>query len=129
MKRGVELLVVLSVAALVWSTLVPAASVYRWVTEDGEIVYSDRRPDPGAELVEVRDLGTPGEDEDADDESAEAEARRAERCAEAERMLAQYEEASFLFREEEDGSETILTDTEREQEIERLRGVVERSCS
>jgi len=108
-----------------------ASSMYRWIDEHGEIIYSDRRPSPEAErLDEGPAWGEAAEEAEAGEApDAEAEAEREARCAEAQRMLAEYEQSEFLFRETEDGDEEILTSEEREAEIERMQGIVERTCN
>ena len=131
MKLSHCLVVAALMIAVVGSSMVSAGTVYRWIDEHGEIIYSDRRPSAEAErLDEGPAWGDSAEREEAGDGvDAEAEAEQEARCAEAQRMLAEYEQSEFLFRETEDGGEEILTDAERQSEIERMEGIVERACN
>ena len=131
MKFSHYLAVAALMVAVVGTSVASANTVYRWIDEHGEIIYSDRRPSPEAERLDAGPAwGEAAEEAEAGEApDAEAEAEREARCAEAQRMLAEYEQSEFLFRETEDGGEEILTAAEREAEIERMRGVVERTCN
>lgn len=133
MKISQYLAVVALVMAVLGSSMVSAGTVYRWIDEHGEIIYSDRKPSPEAERVDegeewgqaVEQRGQASEEGGPD---AESQAEQEARCAEARRMLSEYQGSEFLFRETEDGGEEVLTEDEREAEIQRVQEMVNRAC-
>ncbi len=131
MKLSHWLVVAGLMIAVVGTSVVNAGTVYRWIDEHGEIIYSDRRPSPEAERLD--DGPAWGEEAEEAGEGgapdAEAQAEQEARCAEARRMLAEYQQSEFLFRETEDGGEEILTEAERQAEIDRMQGIVDRACN
>lgn len=113
------------------------AEVYRWQDAQGNVIYSDQRV-PHAEKPNLR---TPMPIQQSKPESqmkvnaadSKPSAKVAsdaaqERCAKAKEILARSEKAQYLYQEGEDGNRIVLTDSEYQQELERMRQMVKKSC-
>ncbi len=113
------------------------AEVYRWQDKQGNTIYSDQ-PVPHAEKPNLRTSAPtqpsqPGSQTNVNATNSKPSAKPAsdvvqERCAKAKEILARAEKAQYLYQEGEDGNRIVLTDSEYQQELERMRQMAKKSC-
>lgn len=126
-----------------------AAEVYRFIDENGNVVYTDR-PVPGAELVDVdlpflggrplprssRSSGGASEAGVANEEEPQAASRseptaeqRAANCEPARERLERYATAHRLYRTTPDGEREYLTSEEIDEARAQAAADVEQWCN
>lgn len=126
----------LTVAALML-LLAPVASaeLYRWVDDNGQVHYSDKKPNQNEQRTSAAETlqfapGTAAAKARRDRAAAEAlEAEKvAERCGAARAQLETYRRAVSLVREDANGNEVELLPSERVELIERSQAKVAEAC-
>jgi len=138
--------------ALASTPLVAHAAIYKWVDEDGNVVYSQQKP-PGYTKVEVLEEPSPpvsdeeakeqleslrekaeaaGEERDLKEKVAEEIAEREERikknCEIARQNLALLETPARVTLQDAEGNPYFLEEEERQAKIEEARDQVARYC-
>lgn len=144
------------IPALLLLTALPlaAAEVYRYVDDDGQVVYTDR-PVPGAELVNVEasfigDGPRPRPSPTASDDSGSGEPgsgggenggsgepgadeltpdQRAQNCERAQERRERYTNARRLYRTTEDGEREYLSSDEIDEARAQAAADVEQWCN
>jgi hypothetical protein len=133
-----------------------AQTMYKWVDEKGTTHFSENPPPddgktkaskvepkvtpPSSPASASRDTPEKWRAQEADfkrrqvernqrEETSEREkAQRANACESAKRRVAFLANTHRIFRDNADGSRTWLTDSQREQEIDKMRDVVREKC-
>lgn len=129
-----------------------AAQVYKWVDEQGNVHYGDRRPGTGSEPSVVELPAAPSKDADheerslrrqrlleafeaereeqrqADAESAAARQERNRKCAQVRTELAKLERANIVYSQDESGSRIYMSDEERAEAAARVRDWIDEHC-
>ena len=103
-----------------------ADEVYRWVDEKGIVHYTDRKPKQYSKRIKT--IKAPASDAQAVASNDTEEATKASRCTEYKKLLSDYEGAQSLSRRDADGSERLLTVTERTQLLDDTRKQIEAFC-
>lgn len=146
MRRLIPVLMLLAACPLT------AAEVYRFVDENGQVVYTDR-PVPGAELVNIEapfvgggprprpslsaDEGTESETAEAGGSGAQSAAARSEptpeerarNCREARERRERYMTSHRLYRENPDGEREYLSSEEIDEVRAQAAADVEQWCN
>lgn len=125
-----------AVACVLAATALPAqAELYRWVDANGQVHYSDKKPNQNAAPAgdaETLQFAPGSAAAKAQRDRAEADAREAEkvaaRCSSARSQLDTYTRAVSLVRQQPDGSEVELTPEQRAELIEQAQRNVASNC-
>lgn len=154
-RRGNAALASALVAGAVVAAADVHAEIYKWVDENGQVHFGERRPaDAAAERVDVRTRRSPGtaatsnETQPAEEQQVRevplTPEQRAQKRAEIERLKAAHakrcqEARDQKFKlttgggrvlvESEDGSVATITDEAREQRIAEADKAIEESCN
>ena len=123
-------------AMLLVAVAAPAqAELYRWVDDNGQVHYSDKKPNQNTAPTGVAETlqfapGTAANKAKRDQAAAQAleDEKVAERCAAARRQLNTYRRAVSLVREAPDGTEVELLPEERVALIEQSQAKVAEDC-
>lgn len=133
LHRVLPLLPVLG--ALAFAGPVSAQPAYKWTDENGVVHYSDQPPPDNAkaERVDLRAGGPRAERPEEDVEAAPTEGARSAQsvnaCEAARRNITVLEENSRVQMDlDGDGTPEELTPEQREQELERARGLAALLC-
>lgn len=112
-----------------------SAQVYRWVDDDGQVHFSDKKPTeadreaPPAETLQFAPGSTAAvAQRQAQQQAALREEARAERCQQARNQLDTYSRAVSLVRTGPDGEDVELLPSERAELIERAQAKVAGAC-
>jgi len=128
-----------------------AADAYRWVDEHGQMHFTDRPPAAGGKRLELAPQPAapraappdrvPDRDrllqmyerereqrEAAKAEQDQARAERRRRCAHTASTLRDYQAGGPLYQRRPDGSRKYFTAADKDREMARLRGLLDRHC-
>ncbi len=145
-KLAFVALILLSVVMLPAS-----AGVYKWVDENGNVIYGDKPPDTNAKKLQIKPAPIFDEgyqkrlkqrqklldtiDDDRATELAEKQkleenqALQAERCQRVQADLTRMQNAGYLYEETDDPfNPTILSDKQRLQEQKRYQDYLDKNC-
>lgn len=144
-------LIALTGAALVSVTAVAEdRDVFKWVTTDGQVIYSDRPQDDDAQRLSLTSKATDNaritaakqarieaaqtarlkelENVQVAESESEEKARYTENCKRAQKALASLLEASRLYLPTEDGGRRFLTEDEKALRVAKARADVKDWC-
>ncbi len=143
--------------ALVLFALLPvivmpaSAGVYKWVDENGNVIYGDKPPGPKAQKLQIKQAPPADQgyrdrlkkrqklldtlDDDRENEQANAqklaerEALQQERCQRVQADLTRMKNAGYLYEETDDPfNPSILSDEQRTQEQRRYQDYLDKNC-
>jgi hypothetical protein len=147
-------LIILVLPALLFLQTATASSLYKWVDENGNIVYSQTMPPPGAKVLQqprIRGLRTPPPPAESDNApqqaqpatstisaSSEAEPSRnltedqqeqyREYCQNLSKNLELLKQPKRVYVGTEDGGRHYLSDEEREEKIRSTNEKITKHC-
>jgi hypothetical protein len=139
---------------LVWCAAAYAGgTIYKWVDEQGNVHYLDTPPPPGGNYQIIHKSPAPGQDPTAvmnelkkkveavdkaretqqqsqqqRTQQADLETKRAESCEQAKQNLEILAKSSHPIRTEADGKQTVLTEEQRRDEVQKNQKLVEQYC-
>lgn len=152
MNLPVNTPLVLILLTLCFVYVLPAeAGVYKWVDENGNVVYGDKPPDKEAKKIRIKPspatdqgyserlkkrqklLDTIDDDRNSEQAAAqklaEKEAIQEERCQRVQADLTRMQNAGFLYEETDDPfNPDILSDKQRAQEQKRYQEYLDKNC-
>ena len=142
-------------AGLVLATAAPAQKMYKWVDEKGVTHFSENPPADGTKATTVEPRVTPPSGPVAPPKGTNTEAWRSQeadfrkrqvergqreqaetreraeleqKCAEARKRLAFFEEHGTIYSRKDDGSKTYMSEAQREARINELRSDIREHC-
>jgi hypothetical protein len=144
----------LAIACLALAAVTAGAqTMYKWVDEKGTTHFSENPPPDGKKATKIEPKVTPPSSpatakdgpeawraQEADfrrrqierGQREQAEGRdkalRAQNCAEARRRLATLQNTHRIYRDNEDGTRSYMTDEQRDAAIARLREAARENC-
>ena len=152
MKKKTVIFYIVMLATLQAISSMAQAEVYRWVDEDGVAHFTDKpKSHPDAEKIEIKTdalnkdsnqsqrlkkqrrlLNVIDEERRIKQQEQEKEKQeklaRQKKCKNAKNTLDSYLRSGQLFDVDKNGNKFYLSDQEREQEIQRMKKIVEYWC-
>ena len=154
MKSPIQLFVAV---AVLLATATVAAQVYKWVDKDGKVQYSDTPPPPSASKADPKKLNTgpvatpsaatapkslqerakdadkrrsdDAEKAKKDEEAQKISKNNEERCKEAMRFKSDLDSGRPLYRNNDQGERTFMSEEERNAEIARVKSIMAEACT
>lgn len=119
-----------------------AETYYRWVNKDGSTEYTKQRPPEGIPFTEISPLGVgkgkaPGKQQTASSDEAGSDAGEQETeqpkkdpkiCKQAKSNLSTMEAHERIRLVDEKGEPYILTEDQRQEQIQRAKDAIKRNC-
>ncbi|MGD8380448.1 MAG: DUF4124 domain-containing protein [Gammaproteobacteria bacterium] len=115
-----------------------AGTVYKWVDQNGQVHYSEHKPDKGnAQAVHVstgskpaKNSKTPRNDQQSQqaNDQDNADPQASDGCKMARKTLAQYQKADYLYRQDANGKRQVLSKEEKAKAMAQAKNDVKRFC-